>query len=251
MFLHGRTFVFDLLPPNFDGSHGKLPVMNDPVDELANYLEKLEIRHKELAERHHFLEKTVNEMAEVVAKDIEALVQATKHHKELINEIKRDLYYIDLQQDQLVECFSMHREQTSRVLKMQERLQEASLVNVRTHEQKQLTAMVVHLMDKVDEVLKKHEDIQSISDSEDTFGRFRRAIRWQHSHDKALDAKNVKKGTKVKGVQQDGHPGGYKSRKKFGQSQSKKMMQSPQPPEKSRKRWKQLAHGNGEFREVI
>ena len=191
-FLHGRSLEFP--PFFFDGSHGKLPVMNvEPIDELANYLEKLEIRHKELAKQHEFLEKTVHTMTDIVEKDIEALVQATKHHRELINELQSDLHYMDLQQDQLVESFSVHREQTTRVLKMQERLQEASLVNVRTHEQKQLTAMVVHLMEKVDEILKKHEDIQSVSDSEDTFGVLRRAIRWQHTHDKALDAKSGKK----------------------------------------------------------
>ena len=223
----------------------------EPIDELANYLEKLEIRHKELAKQHEFLEKTVQTMSDIVEKDIEALVKATKHHKELITELQSDLHYMDLQQDQLVENFAVHREQTTRVLKMQERLQEASLVNVRTHEQKQLTAMVVHLMEKVEEIMKKHEDIQSVSDSEDTFGVMRKAIRWQHKHDKALDAKNVKKDFEgKKGFQRECHRSGKKMKRKCGQSQNQKLLMSLQDSpalKMPKKKWKKLALGRGEF----
>lgn len=223
----------------------------EPIDELANYLEKLEIRHQELAQQHEFLEKTVHSMTDIVEKDIEDLVKVTKHHKELIDELQRDLFYIDTQQDQLVENFSVHREQTTRVLKMLERLQEASLVNVRTYEQKQLTAMVVHLMDKVDKVLKKHDDIQSVSDSEDTFGVLRRAIKWQHKHDKALDAKNHKKVFDGKKRHQRETPlCGKKTKKKCGQSQNQKLLESLEVSPISvmpRKKWKKLALGKGEF----
>ena len=223
----------------------------EPIDELANYLEKLEFRHQELAQQHEFLEKTVHTMTDIVEKDIEDLVKVTKHHKELITELQSDLFYIDTQQDQLVENFSVHREQTTRVLKMQERLQEASLVNVRTYEQKQLTAMVVHLMDKVDKVLKKHEDIQSVSDSEDTIGVLRRAIRWQHMHDKALDAKNDKKVFDgKKRHQRETQLCGKKTKKKCGQSQNQKLLESLKDSpisELPRRKWKKLALGKGEF----
>ena len=121
-------------------------------------------------------------------------------------------------------------------------------MNARTYEQKQLTAMVVHLMDKVDAVLKKHDDIQSISDSEDTFGVYGRAIRKQHSHDKALDAKKVKKCAKAKKVlHKEDQLGG--SVKNWRQGQSVKMAEEPlsAPRNQPRRRWSQLALGTGRF----
>lgn len=57
-----------------------------------------------------------------------------------------------------------------------------------------------------------------------------------------------------KGIQQEGHQGGKKTRKKCGQSHNQKLLKGLQdsPTLKlPRKKWKKLALGKGEFRSDI
>ena len=125
-------------------------------------------------------------------------------------------------------------------------------MNARTYEQKQLTAMVVHLMDKVDALMRKQDEIQSISDSEDTFGVYGRAIRKQHSHDKALEAKKVKKCVKTKNGLHTGKQlaGSVKQRRK-GQSTTMAEEQLSVSQSQVGRRWGRLALGNGRFNGFI
>ena len=124
------------------------------------------------------------------------------------------------------------------------------MMNARTHEQKQLTSMVVNLMDKVDALMKKQDEVQSISDSEDTFGVTEKAIRKQHLHDRALEAKKVKKCAKAKSGVHTGKQlaASVKERRK-GKGDKKAASEERHTPSKSPKgrRWGRLALGNGRF----
>ena len=235
----------------------------DTLDDVANRLDKLEILHQDLFKEYQYLLETTDEMACRVGKELGELAVESKAQKSAMEDIRHRIFYGDTQRSQLAHTFEAHRDQTYRILRMQERLQEASMMNARTTEQMQISSMLVHLMDKVNKLMARQSDIQSISDSEDTIGIAERAIRRQHLHDKVAAGKQAKKGvaksrTRVS-LEKDKNAGTMVKRrisrldaKPVGRmavstSTLDRKRVEPQKEKVSTRRWNRLALGSGCF----
>ena len=107
----------------------------------------------------------------------------------IIAGLQNSVFRTDMMRASDYHALSNLHSQVHRILLQQERLQEASMMNARTRELQDITAILVNLMDKVDSLMNRRAVVNLDSESDDDIMKITGTIRLMHSHDRSLEAK--------------------------------------------------------------